>query len=439
MDTNVSRSSQVSGLDVSQIRSLYQSAHSSRYKWKNRGALPPKLKVVGRMLAKLARRHREFPGVAVNEDRLNRQIASEIGEGVGAADDYVRALKNVAILIPVELPDGRELLLYNQEAMQKAVAFEEDLGPALNPPTDHEVETTVRALMSKPALTSELRDTEEQFKLGNGSSTEPDLDAVLLTLDEAKRTIQVMEGGGMLEDIVVNPLSVLQAAFPACKADRLQTFLTRAKGMQCLIPIGKDVYRFTLAPSPTSTSAPGSQTRDVDQAIDDEIGLLRAKLQQAQAELDKREQSLRERREAIEAEIKRGYDRTLAEQCDAIRARAEAAFQQRQREISQQLETNLVALQREFDERRAALQAAADEMLAVEQRQYTDEAESQISRVAEQAQQTLASDLSQRLQKQSVLEERDLEPWQSKLEDLRERLRLLEDYRSRRDRPLPTT
>lgn len=408
----------------------FSPTHRSRYKWGSRNATPPELAKVSRLLGKLARKHREFPGCAIPQQNLRDAIANELGEERGAADDYVRALKNLAILVSITLPDGHELLVYDQTQMDRAVAFAEG-GAALTEPQPAKVQARVCALLDA-AASQESSPASNTFALHENSAALlaiPDFEEVLLRLDDAKRNIEVADGAGSLEDVVVNPLSVLTPAYPRCDVERLKAHLSRAVANGYLTPLGKDVYRVTLNPPPASSPAspPGSQSESfsMERVLDEELVKLRIALRQAEDAMEREMSRLAQTKAAALSALQIEHERGIRGGCDEIRREAETALNRRKQEIDASCGEQLEVFLREYRTKADAVRDEASRVLEAAAHELSADAESQIARIQADGAVTWTAHEERCRLEQAELERVELLPFASKLEELRERISLI--------------
>ncbi len=449
MDAQVASYEPPSAEDAARVRVVFTPTHSSRYNWGSRNALPPELSKISRLLGKLAREHREFPGRAVYVDRLNNRIANEIGEERGAGDDYVRALKNFAVLVNAVLPDGTPVTLYDQAQMDRAVAFQ-DGGPSLTEPNFEQAEARVVEILTQTQDDESSPPSSDKPTLVIGGRAPvsrprptqarhaPDLDDVVLKLDEAKQNISLPDGVGTLEDVVVNPLNVLKAAFRECDADRLQAMLSRAALSGYLTPIGKGVYRITLTPEADSRrtgTRGGEPAGGMDQVLEEERAQHRIALRKAQAAFEEELARLERERSAKFEELQRQHERGVRGQCDEVRRTVEKGLNKRRQEIDAKRDERLAVLEKEFEERKAALMFEVAAELHKAEEELQADADAQIQRIEQEGDQTWGESFGivKGLEEQ---EEAELRPHRLRLSELEERVALIEKLQAQRKKPI---
>ncbi|HWQ99532.1 MAG TPA: hypothetical protein VN397_01640 [Candidatus Methylomirabilis sp.] len=423
----------------------FTSTRSSRYKWGNRSALPPRLSTIGRLLGKIARKHREYPGRAVVIDRLNDRIANEIGEKRGSADDVVRALMNVAILIPVTLQDGREAMLYDEAQMERAVAFESGGPTVVEPSHDYVVERARELLQPRESDQDDAGpDSGVTITEGAGgkriaNTCEPDYDEIILCLDMAKDRIMLADGAGILEDVVVNPLGVLQKAFPHMDAEWLHAHMSRAIRSRYLVPIGKDVYRVTLEPTLNRTNpglADSEQPLSVEHVLEDELMQYRLALRKAEDALERERARQVSEREAAIADLRRQHERSVNGTCDDIRKEAETALATRRAEIHGARDELLSVLERDYFERKSAIESDAIQKLARASQELEADAECQILRITQEGVE-FWSVLEERGERELADKERaELRAIELTIVEYRERISLSEKLLEKRKKPV---
>ncbi|OGL73109.1 hypothetical protein A3E39_04415 [Candidatus Uhrbacteria bacterium RIFCSPHIGHO2_12_FULL_60_25] len=303
------------------------------------------------MLKKLAKKHPEYPGLAVDAGRMNDRIANELGEMRGAADDLVRSLKNLAVLIPIVLPDGREITLYDAEQMDRAIAYTCG-GPTVLEPSSETVRARVDALLEDRADQDETALQSAADPTANDTTSIPDIEDAVLCLDAAKRTF-TLDGNVVLVDVVVDPLGALKKLYQACAPKDLETILESVRENGFLTLLGDNVYRVTLTPG----LVPSNSTDPAMDPIEHELTQYRIHLRQA-GDLLEREQARLSGEHAAELKhLKRVHDERIGATCDEVRAQAERTAEERRIGIVGRREEELATLEREYHERRAAIEA----------------------------------------------------------------------------------
>lgn len=451
MYAQLANSEPPSAEDAARVRVSFSPTHSSRYNWGSRNALPPQLSSISRLLGKLARKHREFPGCAVYIDRLNDLIANEIKEERGAADDYVRALKNFAILVSAVLLDGTAVTLYDQAQMERALAFQ-DGGPSLAEPSLEQVKARVVELLTQ------FRDSDESSPPSSDKPTlvaggrapvsrprpvqtrhAPDLDDVLLKLDEIKRNISLPDGAGTFENVVVNPLDVLKVEFQGCDPDRLQALLSRAALNGYLTPIGKGVYLITLTPEPDSGAkrmSKGNDPGDMDCALEEEHVKYRLVLHKAQTALEEERLMLDRARGVKIEEMQRQHERGVRGQCDDFRRQAEEGLDKRRREIKADCDKELASLKQKFEETEAALMSETEARLQKAAAEIEADAEVQLKLIEEQGDQNWEVSRGRIAGELQEKEAAELLPFRLRIEEIKERIALIEKFKAQRKKPI---
>jgi hypothetical protein len=399
----------------------FSTERTSRY---SRGDLPPALTAVCGMLTELTEKHREYPGAAIRTKGIDLKglLRNEAG-GIepGKADDYIRALENMAILIEVEL-GGETVTLFDRERMEQLIAFSDGAG-SFAEPTEESVLHRARDLIE----IARIRKNEgPKTPLSEPSSvrvtdpSQPEFEDALLALDEAKQTISV--GKAVLKDVVVDPLDVLKRAFPKARVDRLETHVFCGTRDRYLTPLsmGEDVYHFALEPRKDGL------LRALVPGVENELSrALEARL--AQIDLD-----LRKLSDRVHGERARQSDRSSGE-LSGIGHRFNAAYEQRLSEINLQLASSvdqlmaeserervrrLDELKEEFRNKESAINADVDARLTEQKESCTQDAVKIID--AERA--TLELQLNQALEEAKLrLEAQD----QAELSSLEEQIRTL--------------
>jgi hypothetical protein len=325
----------------------FSKERTSRY---SRGYLPQALRAVCGLLTELTKKHREYPGVAIATRGIDLKALVRNGAGdlePGKADDYIRALENMAILIEVEINGGEAVMLFDRERMEQLAAFNEGAGD-FSELDENLVLTRARELIEY-ARTRKSPLPEPIPERGSDPAL-PEYEDALLAFEGAKQTIS--DGEVTLKDVVKNPLGVLKRSFPKARADRLETHVFCAKRDRNLTPLPTDDDLFYLTREPLTDRflrkmVPGVEN-ELQRVLERSMSNIDLHIRKLSKKLDGERANQQVRRRDCLQEIEIRYRTMIEEGRKEILHQLEESIGQLRAESEKDLASRMEQLRQEF-------------------------------------------------------------------------------------------
>lgn len=308
---------------------------------------PHELKRIGKALAKSTKRS-VLDGVAIKHNLEIRSIIRNASRGemsVGRADDCVRLLFNLGILIRVYNYGSYEsIVLYDEELMRRFAEGEKITHEQAEKYVTHRAAELIRSAEEREApLLSEVRVTPKI-----------DIDDVVISLIAISEE-ETLGDGSVIQGLIREPvLEKLQTQFPDVRMDDVSAWVERAKFDGYLEDIGDGIWRVQVdRKTPMPSNAP---------SIDDAIARLRSERERVRIHYDNAKQKRSEERTLDEerlGQLCNAYESARRDQAQSDLKEAEACAQrdrearelQRIEEAREMFEAAVARIRREEEER----------------------------------------------------------------------------------------